>query len=61
MKYDLAKKEPPVTANELLEEIVPLLRDYFEGDISLTIYGIAYSLPNGQKLLLKLYRQCKRL
>ncbi len=53
MKYDLAKKEPPVTANELLEEIVPLLREYFEGDISLTICGIAYSLPNGQKFIIK--------
>jgi len=53
MKYDLAKKEPPVAANELLEEIAPLLSDYFEGDISLTIFGIAYSLPNGQKFILK--------
>ncbi len=53
MKYDLAKKEPPVTAYELLQEIMPLLSDYFEGDISLTICGIAYSLPNGQKFIIK--------
>ena len=46
-------KEPPVTECVLLAEIKTLLNDYFNGDILLTDNGITYSLPNGQKFILK--------
>ena len=53
MENETAKKEPPVAAKNLLEEIYPLLGDYFEGDISMESRGIFYSMPNGQKFILK--------
>lgn len=43
-----AANEPPVKAEELMEEIFPLLQDYFIGEISLDGDGIVYKLPNGQ-------------
>ncbi|MDE7215084.1 MAG: hypothetical protein K2N68_04545 [Clostridia bacterium] len=53
MENETAKKEPPVAAKDLLEEIMPLLSDYFEGYIKLENYGIAYGMPNGQKFIFK--------
>ncbi len=50
---ELIKHEQPVTAKDLLEEIKPLLEDYFIGDISFDGKGIVYTLPNGQKFILK--------
>ncbi len=50
---ELAENEPPVTANSLLAEIEPLLKDYFVGEVSLSDGGITYCLPNGQKFLIK--------
>ena len=44
--------EMPVSSEDLLGEIEPLLRDYFVGDILLTERGIEYNLPNGQKFIL---------
>ncbi len=50
---ELIKNEQPVTAKDLLEEIKPLLEDYFIGDISFDGKVIVYTLPNGQKFILK--------
>ncbi len=50
---EAAKNEPPVSADELLKEIMPLLQDYFEGELSFCNGGITYCLPNGQKFMLK--------
>ena len=35
MKNEMAKKEPLVAAKDVLEEIYPLLGDYFEGNIKI--------------------------
>lgn len=45
----IAEKEPPITASRLLEEILPLLEEYFIGEIGSGDNCIIYSLPNGQK------------
>lgn len=45
--------ETTVTAKDLLEEIKPLLKDYFVGEISSADDGITYRLPNGQSFLIK--------
>ena len=52
MENEMEKKEPPVAVKDLLEEIYPLLGDYFEGDISMESRGIFYSMPNGQKFII---------
>lgn len=52
MKNEMAKKEPPVAAKDLLEEIYPLLGGYFEGNISMENRGIFYSMSNGQKFII---------
>ncbi len=44
-----AKKEPKITAFSLLEEILPLLKEYFIGEIESGDNCLIYSLPNGQK------------
>jgi len=49
---EAAKGEQPITARGLLEEIMPLLDDYFVGEISLSGGSITYILPNGQKFLI---------
>jgi len=49
---EILKNEKPVEAGELLEEIKPLLEDYFIGDVSCNGEGIVYTLPNGQKFIL---------
>lgn len=48
----LAKNEPPIQAKDLLQEILPLMQDYFVGDITLEANGILYRLPNGQNFLI---------
>lgn len=50
---ELAKNEPHVTEYILLAEIKTLLEDYFIGEITLKDNCITYSLPNGQKFILK--------
>lgn len=45
--------ETAITANGLLEEIKPLLEDYFVGETSSADGGILYRLPNGQSFLIK--------
>ncbi len=52
-KEELIKNEQPVTANDLLAEIEPLLNDYFVGKITSDENGITYCLPNGQKFIIK--------
>ncbi len=47
-----AKGETAVSPKGLLEEIAPLLRDYFIGEITLCGDGILYRLPNGQKFII---------
>lgn len=50
---EIAKNEPPITEYVLLAEVKTLLEDYFIGQITLKDNGITYSLPNGQKFILK--------
>ncbi|MGN0822781.1 MAG: hypothetical protein ACI4NG_03315 [Candidatus Gallimonas sp.] len=47
-----AADEPPVTEQELLEEVVPLLDDYFVGKFILSDRAITYLMPNGQRFRL---------
>ena len=54
LKNEIAKNEPPIAASDLLAEIMPLLSDYFIGEIVLGDNGISYSLPNGQKFILSI-------
>ncbi len=49
---ELLKNEPPVKSGELLEEIKPLLEEYFIGKVCVDGEGIVYTLPNGQKFIL---------
>lgn len=46
-----AKNEAPVNPKELLEEIKPLIEDYFLGKVAMTEEGLNYTLPNGQKFV----------
>lgn len=48
----LARDEAPIQARDLLQEILPLMQDYFVGDITLEKDGILYRLPNGQNFLI---------
>lgn len=43
------KNEPPINASDLLAEIIPLLKDYFIGQITFDGDSITYALLNGQK------------
>lgn len=47
-----AINEAPVSACELLDEIGPLLIDYFLGSFLRVENGITYRLPNGQKFII---------
>ncbi len=47
-----AKKEGRVRAENLLEEIRLVLKDYFMGEISTDIKGLKYSLLNGQTFII---------
>lgn len=47
--YDeLVKNESPIRAEELLEELLPLMEEYFIGEISLAGKELIYRMPNGQ-------------
>ena len=51
LKYtedDTAKNEPPIKSCDLLAEIIPLLKDYFIGQITFDGDSITYALLNGQ-------------
>lgn len=43
------RNEPPINASDLLAEIIPLLEDYFVGQITFDGENITYTLLNGQK------------
>lgn len=47
---NILKNEPKVSAEEILFELFPLLKDYFEGEFKLGEKEIIYSLPNGQQI-----------
>ena len=44
--------EPPINASDLLTEILPLLKDYFIGQITFDGENITYTLLNGQKFII---------
>lgn len=50
--YQEAANEKHFTANELLQELAPLLSDYFWGNVQLTEEGIIVTFPNKQKFRL---------
>lgn len=47
-EIELAKSEPPIKEKDLLVEILPLMQEYFVGEIALKGHTISYRLPNGQ-------------
>ena len=47
-EVELAKREPPIKEKDLLVEILPLMQEYFVGEIKLDRQAIVYRLPNGQ-------------
>lgn len=47
-----AEEEKSFKANEFLEEVQPLLDDYFLGEFKLNDNSIICSFPNGQKVKL---------
>ncbi|MGN0805334.1 MAG: hypothetical protein ACI4MS_08125 [Candidatus Coproplasma sp.] len=52
LKYtqdELLRNEPQIKPNDLLAEVIPLLKDYFVGQFTLDGDGITYALLNGQK------------
>ena len=54
MKNYLAelKNEKTISGKQLLEELLPLLKDYFVGEICLDGQSIIYLMPNGTKFIL---------
>ncbi|MDE7296861.1 MAG: hypothetical protein K2N84_06295 [Clostridia bacterium] len=50
--YALAKDEPPFPADDLLQEIAPLLEDYFVAQVGMGTHSVTLFFPNGQKLKL---------
>lgn len=50
--YAIAKGEPPFPAEELLQELSPLLEDYFIAAIKTETNAIEMIFPNGQKFRL---------
>ena len=49
MLKEIERTEPPIQNVELIEEILPLVKEYFIGDVSFDGQSILYRLPNGQK------------
>ena len=49
---EVTLREPSVAAKELLEEILPLMEDYFEGKTVFTGRAINYIMPNGQAFII---------
>ena len=49
-KYEelIAANEPPVSPQDLLDEIEPILKDYFVGQFHRGGNGLFYKLPNNQ-------------
>ncbi len=49
---EVTLREPPIAAKELLEEIFPLLKEHFEGEMVCTGRAINYIMPNGQEFII---------
>lgn len=47
--FEVIRNELPFPASDLIEEIAPLLDDYFEGIFELDEKAITATFPNGQK------------
>ena len=47
-----AKNEPRFPADDLLQEIAPLLEDYFVAELGMRAHAITLFFPNGQKFKL---------
>lgn len=45
-------KTQKVKPSEILEELKPLMDDYFSGDISFDGKAITYRLPSGESILI---------
>lgn len=50
--FKLAKNEPRFPAGDLLQEIAPLLEDYFVAEVGMGARTITLFFPNGQKFKL---------
>lgn len=51
-EIQLAKNEKPVKAEAILEEIYPLMEEYFLGVMNFDGHYISYTLPNGQRIII---------
>ena len=54
---ELAKAEPPIAASDLLMEVLPLMQEYFIGEIRFEKASIVYRLPNGQNFRITAQQQ----
>ncbi len=54
-----AKNEQEILARELLAEILPLLKDYFVGEIIRNEDEIIYKMLNGQEFLISAWERDK--
>ena len=52
-KFFWAENEGKIEPYSLLQELQPLLSDYFVGEFTLSEEGLILSFPNGQKFVLK--------
>lgn len=50
--FKLAKDEPPFPADDLLQEIAPLLEECFVAQLGMRAHAITLFFPNGQKFKL---------
>ncbi len=50
--FKLAKDEPRFPADELLQELAPLLEEYFVAELGMRAHAITLFFPNGQKFKL---------
>ena len=55
-EIEIAKAEPPIAGKQLMQELLPLMQDYFVGDMRLERGGIVYRMPNGQRFLITAQR-----
>ncbi|MGN0803890.1 MAG: hypothetical protein ACI4MS_00720 [Candidatus Coproplasma sp.] len=52
-KFFWAEDEGKIEPYALLQELQPLLSDYFAGEFTVCEEGLIMSFPNGQKFILK--------
>lgn len=53
----LAENEGYIEASDLLAELVPILSDFFLGDIESDGTNVRYRLPNGQSFLISITQE----